>query len=130
MEEDFDEISEKPQTYFDDFELNSDQPDPGISLQENQLLWTIEEVCKYYKIVKEKVVYFFLRKWRNYSWDAEFLRYDTAYPDPFEFWMHLNDYGTPGEKFVAPLLIRLLTVLASEASAERVFSQKRPMKIL
>ena len=92
-----------------------------------QLLTTLEEVCKIYKLDYQTIFDFFIGKWRCFSLDATFLTYDRACKDPFKFWKHLKNYGTDGERITARLALRLISILASEASVERTFSQKRPV---
>ena len=120
--------NEKLKSYFNDFELEEDVLNPDITFHEDQIFRTISEVCSIYKLNEQFVLKAFLEEWRNSSWDDSFALYFQAYhSNPFDFWKHLKDFGTKEEKELAGLGLRLVTILASEASVERVFSEKRPI---
>ena len=124
-EEDYIDDDEKLRSYFNDFELETDLIDADVNFHEAQILEILQEICALYKLDHAKCCNFFLGYWRNAFWDDEFRTYNASFPDDFQFWQHLKQYGPAEQKEFAKLALHLITILASEASVERIFSQKR-----
>ena len=127
-EEDFIENYEKLNSYFDDFELEEDLVDSVIEFNEENLLSKIEQISQLYHLDNDLIQKFFIYNWRSSDWDSSFNRLIPA-PNNFAFWKHINEArsSSPEQFEFSKLALRLVSISASEASVERIFSQKRPI---